>query len=254
MALLRPLKEGSVRTYQEKVGLGFLDILASEVDADLDTIYTAWNGGIGTANLVDGAVTTAKLADGAVTAVKITDGQITNAKLATNSVGVLNIIDNQITNVKIVDNQITAAKMVDGQITTVKLAANAPIPGIVRATLTPPVTAGADATLLSASLTGYRGGWVLMAIAACGIVAPSDTALTRIEVKSNAAAALGPVLPQALIPSSGMVGAQMPWGVSSTWLVSVASGTTVFSITWARTNGTGVWRADQAELSVVGFA
>jgi hypothetical protein len=60
--LERPLKEGSVRTYQAKVGLGFLDILASEVDADLDTIYAAWNGGIGTANLQNGAVTDAKIA------------------------------------------------------------------------------------------------------------------------------------------------------------------------------------------------
>jgi Chaperone of endosialidase len=58
----RPTKEGSVRTYQEKVGLGFVDILASEMDADLDTIYAAWNGGADTINIKDGAVTYAKLA------------------------------------------------------------------------------------------------------------------------------------------------------------------------------------------------
>jgi hypothetical protein len=92
--LERPLKEGSVRTYQEKVVLGFPDILASEADADADTIYAAWNGGVNTANLVDGAVTTAKLADapngvttgklndGAVTTPKVGNGQITVAKLA----------------------------------------------------------------------------------------------------------------------------------------------------------------------------
>jgi hypothetical protein len=62
MAVTRPLKEGSVTTYQQKVAAGFPDILASEVDADLDTIYAAWNGGVGTANLIDGSVTTAKLA------------------------------------------------------------------------------------------------------------------------------------------------------------------------------------------------
>jgi hypothetical protein len=62
MAVTRPLKEGSVTTYQQKVALGFPDILASEMDADLDTIYAAWNGNVGTANLVDGSVTTAKLA------------------------------------------------------------------------------------------------------------------------------------------------------------------------------------------------
>jgi hypothetical protein len=47
MALTRPLKEGSVTTYQQKVAAGFPDILASEVDADLDTIYAAWNGTLG---------------------------------------------------------------------------------------------------------------------------------------------------------------------------------------------------------------
>ena len=58
----RPLKEGSVTTYQAKVAAGFPDILASEMDADLDTIYAAWNGGVNTANLVNGSVTYAKLA------------------------------------------------------------------------------------------------------------------------------------------------------------------------------------------------
>jgi hypothetical protein len=62
MAVTRPLKEGSVTTYQQKVAAGFPDILASEMDADLDTIYAAWNGGVATANIIDGAVTEAKLA------------------------------------------------------------------------------------------------------------------------------------------------------------------------------------------------
>src|SRR5215813_3188164 len=47
MALTRPLKEGSVTTYQAKVGLGFKDILASEADGDHDTMYAAWNGALG---------------------------------------------------------------------------------------------------------------------------------------------------------------------------------------------------------------
>jgi len=47
MALQRPLKEGNVRTYQEKVALNFKDILASEADADHDTMYAAWNGALG---------------------------------------------------------------------------------------------------------------------------------------------------------------------------------------------------------------
>jgi Chaperone of endosialidase len=67
----RPTKEGSVRTYQEKVGLGFVDILASEMDADLDTIYAAWNGGVDSVTLKDLAVTTPKIVDGAVTYAKL---------------------------------------------------------------------------------------------------------------------------------------------------------------------------------------
>jgi len=47
MALQRPLKEGNVRTYQEKVALNFKDILASEADGDHDTMYAAWNGALG---------------------------------------------------------------------------------------------------------------------------------------------------------------------------------------------------------------
>ncbi len=99
MATQRPLKEGSVRTYQEKVALGFPDILASEVDADLDTIYAAWNGAlpanaVDTTQLADGAVTTPKLAaapngvatgslnDLAVTTAKLNNLAVTTAKLA----------------------------------------------------------------------------------------------------------------------------------------------------------------------------
>jgi hypothetical protein len=72
--LERPLKEGSVRTYQAKVGLGFLDILASEVDADLDTIYAAWNGTLG--GDLAGTLPNPTVAPGAITAAKIAAGVI----------------------------------------------------------------------------------------------------------------------------------------------------------------------------------
>jgi hypothetical protein len=40
----------------------YAPILSNEVDADLDTVYAAWNGGTDTVNLKDGSVTFAKLA------------------------------------------------------------------------------------------------------------------------------------------------------------------------------------------------
>jgi hypothetical protein len=40
----------------------YAPILSNEVDADLDTVYSAWNGGMDSVNLKDGSVTYAKLA------------------------------------------------------------------------------------------------------------------------------------------------------------------------------------------------
>src|SRR5215468_9887557 len=90
MALTRPLKEGSVTTYQQKVALGFKGILASEADADHDTMYAAWNGALGgdltgtlpNPTIRSGAITTTALGTGAVTTPTIAANAVTTAKLA----------------------------------------------------------------------------------------------------------------------------------------------------------------------------
>jgi hypothetical protein len=61
----RPVKTYGTRSYVGEVGAapGNLDpILGSEVDADLDTIYAAWNGGVDTVNVKPGSITYASLA------------------------------------------------------------------------------------------------------------------------------------------------------------------------------------------------
>jgi hypothetical protein len=58
-------------------------IEASEVNADLDTIYNEFNGSIAAANLATDAVSTAKIADSAVTTAKIASGAITPAETTT---------------------------------------------------------------------------------------------------------------------------------------------------------------------------
>jgi hypothetical protein len=88
----RPTKQGNATTYQGKVAAGYTKILASEVDADLDLIYSAWNQGVDTVNIVDGSITGAKLAPNAVGTRELQDGgiqtvdigaqQVTLAKLA----------------------------------------------------------------------------------------------------------------------------------------------------------------------------
>jgi len=89
--LTRPTKQGNATTYQGKVAAGYTKILASEVDADLDLIYSAWNQGIDASNiqpgvitgaaLAPGTITTRELQDGGIKTVDIGDSQVTLAKL-----------------------------------------------------------------------------------------------------------------------------------------------------------------------------
>lgn len=66
-------------------------ISSAAVNANFDTLYNDYNGGISAANLAANAVTTAKIADANVTTAKIADANITSAKLATGAVGAANI-------------------------------------------------------------------------------------------------------------------------------------------------------------------
>jgi hypothetical protein len=77
MAIIqRPTKQGGATTFQGKIAQGYTKILASEADADIDTIFAAWNGGADTVNIRDNAITSAKLAPGAVGARELADGSI----------------------------------------------------------------------------------------------------------------------------------------------------------------------------------
>lgn len=55
---------------------------ASEVNANFDTIYNDYNGGIAAGNLATDAVTTAKIASEAVTTAKLGPDAVTSAKVA----------------------------------------------------------------------------------------------------------------------------------------------------------------------------
>src|SRR5262245_5471247 len=82
MAIIqRPTKQGNTTTYQAKVALGYTKILASEVDADFDLIYSAWNAGVDGSNIKPGTIIGEHLAP-------LT---ITNAQLAGNAVTRLNL-------------------------------------------------------------------------------------------------------------------------------------------------------------------
>jgi hypothetical protein len=98
----RPPKQGNVNTYVAKVAAGYGRILAGEMDADLDTIYGAWNAGADTVNIRDGAVTSSKLAADSVGARELQDGGIITANLGDASVTTPKIADGAVTDPKIV--------------------------------------------------------------------------------------------------------------------------------------------------------
>src|SRR5215475_10425279 len=101
----RPAKQGNATTYQGKVAQGYTAILASEVDADLDVIYAAWNGGADTVNIADGSITSAKLAAG--------------------SVGTRELADSGVATTDIANLAVTTPKLADGAVTAPKLNAAA---------------------------------------------------------------------------------------------------------------------------------
>jgi hypothetical protein len=98
----RPPKQGNVMTYVAKVAAGYTHILAGEVDADLDTIYGAWNSGADTVNIRDGAVTSAKLAADAVGPRELQDSGVGTANLADAAVTTPKLADGAVTDPKIV--------------------------------------------------------------------------------------------------------------------------------------------------------
>jgi hypothetical protein len=82
--IARPPKQGGSTTYQGKVAQGYTKILASEADADHNTIYDAWNDGVDAVNIRPNAVTPDKIAPLAVGTRELADGGVTQPKLAAN--------------------------------------------------------------------------------------------------------------------------------------------------------------------------
>ena len=171
----RPPKQGAVMTYVAKVAAGYPHILAGEMDADLDTIYGAWNSGADTVNIRDGAVTSAKLAadsvgpremqdsgvgtsnlaDASVTTPKIADGAVTAGKLAPGAVIFPPPATNSVGAAQIIDGSVGTAELVDGAVTVNKMAANAITPAaiadgaVTNAKLAPGALVGPNATFVT---------------------------------------------------------------------------------------------------------
>lgn len=90
-------------------------LAGADLEGDFNTIYTEFNGGIGTANIEDGSITTTKIVDGSVTQAKL-DGTLV-ATVADDAVTTAKILDGAVTTPKIASNAVTQPKITLGSAT-----------------------------------------------------------------------------------------------------------------------------------------
>jgi len=163
----RPPKQGNVFTYVAKVAAGYPRILAGEVDADLDTIYGAWNGGADTVNIRDGA--------------------ITSAKLAADSVGPRELQELAVQTIHLADVAVTTPKLADGSVTDPKIVSVAWTKVTGTPSSTPPSGAAGGDLAGSYPSPAIRDGAVTAAK-----LAPGAVSATSIVADSITAAQLAP--------------------------------------------------------------
>jgi hypothetical protein len=185
----RPAKEGAATTYQGKVAQGFTKILAAEVDADLDTIYAAWNGGADSVNIGSGSITSDKLAPGAVGTRELADGGVKTIDLGDLQVTTIKLADLCVTTEKLGPGAVTSGQIADGTIgpqdlsggcvTKDKLAPGAAVRGSTGATIPSGVVVGPQSgtaiaitpTMTTSGglviLTSMIGWWLELGIGNC---------------------------------------------------------------------------------------
>lgn len=130
-------------------------ISSSQVNANFDTIYNDYNGGISAANLATDAVTTAKIADSNVTTAKINDSAVTTAKIADDAVTEAKItLSSSIATVSTSETT-TSTSYADLATTTDTVTFTVPSNGKVKITLTSVFSNNsANQTYVSVALSG----------------------------------------------------------------------------------------------------
>jgi hypothetical protein len=167
-------------------------VLSNEVDADLDTVYAAWNGGVDSVNIKSGAIGPTQLAtdavtrpaisnwavgtdeieDRAVTRPKIAQAAISSFELGVNAVSRPAIDSWAVGTDEIEDRVITEAKIALGAVGTAEIAPGAVVPDMRGGN----VLAGGLVTTTATSVLTFpgittRGGSVLgLAVLGGGII------------------------------------------------------------------------------------
>lgn len=97
-------------------------IVASEVNANFNTLSNVINGNIASDNIVNGGIITADISDSAIDTSKIANLSVTTPKLAVQSVTHEKLASESVTTASIATAAVTTAKINDGAVTAAKLA------------------------------------------------------------------------------------------------------------------------------------
>jgi len=187
----RPLKQGSVRTFAEKVALGFDDALDVEFDGDVDTLYAEVNGNLSDPNILNAGITAStKLVAGSITAGVIASNAVETAKIKDLNVTVGKLAVKAGTNIVGAGAQVsTTWSTVETTVASVTMTTRGGNVLLVPALMIP--IALATASAFNLTLRWYRGVTLLGNVIATIQGAVGDTVLVTPYPRTDVASSAG---------------------------------------------------------------